>query len=115
MWSECLYFQEFRKYQKQQGLQPSHGKQTTHIVTNIAQVITIKFLNMLTLYPKLLAPSYLNLKPLITAVSILWRDFAIASSHPGITLTATNTTAQMNKEFYLSITMPGSIKDCHCI
>ena len=83
MWSERLYFQEFRNYQKQQGLQPSHGKPSytnnpsanhTDTVTNIAQVISIKFLNMLTLYPKLLLPSYLNLKPLITAVAMQW-DF----------------------------------------
>jgi hypothetical protein len=30
--------------------------QTTHTLTNITQVISIKFLNTLTLYPKLLAP-----------------------------------------------------------
>jgi len=66
MGSESLYFQEFRKHKKQQGLQPSHGKPSytnnpnanhTHPVTNIAQVISIKFLNMSALYPKLLAPS----------------------------------------------------------
>jgi hypothetical protein len=30
---------------------------TTHIVTNTVQIISIKFLNILTLYPKLLAGS----------------------------------------------------------
>jgi hypothetical protein len=33
---------------------PTIPVQTTHTVTNIAQVISIKFLNTLTLYPKLL-------------------------------------------------------------
>jgi len=36
---------------------PTILMQTTHIVTNIDQVISIKFLNTLTLYPKLLAPT----------------------------------------------------------
>jgi len=36
---------------------PTILMQTTHTVTNIAEVISIQFLNMLTLYPKLLAPS----------------------------------------------------------